>query len=47
MATGEVIVTGELMATGEAEVRSVQTRLDGGIIASLADHRLLASVAGV
>ena len=36
MATEETIVTGELMVTGEAEVQSVQTRLDGRIIASLA-----------
>ena len=34
MATGEAIVTGVLMATGEAEVQSVQTTLDRGIIAS-------------
>ena len=34
MATGETITTGELMATGEAEVQSIQTTLDGGIVAS-------------
>ena len=33
MATGEVTVTGELMATGEDEVQSVQTTLDSGIVA--------------
>ena len=32
MTTGEVIVTGELMAPGEAEQRNVQTMLDGGLI---------------
>ena len=34
MATREAIVTGELMSTGEAEVQSVQTTLDGEIVAS-------------
>ena len=35
MATGEVIIAGELMATGKAEVHSVQTMRDGRIVASL------------
>ena len=34
MATGEVIITGEVMATAEAEIQSVQTMLDGKIVAS-------------
>ena len=34
MVTGGAIITEELMATGQAEVQSVQTPLDGGIIAS-------------
>ena len=34
MATGGEIIMGELMAAGEAEVQSVQTTLDGGIVAS-------------
>ena len=38
MATGEVIVAGELMATGEAKLQSVQTTPDGGIVA-LRDRR--------
>ena len=38
MSSGEAIITGELMATGEAEVQNVQTVRDGGIIASR-DHR--------
>ena len=40
MATGETIIIGELMATGEAEVQSVQTTLDGRIVGS--SLRLLA-----
>ena len=35
MATGEVIITAQLMATGEAEVQSVQTTYDVGIAALL------------
>ena len=35
MATTRAIIIGELMATGEAEVQSVQTTFDGGIVASL------------
>ena len=31
---GEAIITGEVMATGGAEVQSVQTTLDGGIVVS-------------
>ena len=34
MTTGGAIIIGELMATEEAEVRSVQKTLDGGIVAS-------------
>ena len=34
MATGGAIIIGKLMATGEAEVQSVQTTRDGGIVAS-------------
>ena len=34
MATGKAIIIGELMATGEAEVQSVQTMCDSGIVAS-------------
>ena len=34
MATGGAIIVEELMATGEAEVQSVQTTLDGGIVTS-------------
>ena len=34
MATGEAIITIDLMATGEAEVQSVQTTHVGGIVAS-------------
>ena len=49
MATRKVIVIGELMAIGEAEIQSFQTTLDGGIIASrdrclLADHLQVASL---
>ena len=36
--TGEAIITGELMATGEAAVQSVQTTRDGGIVASRDHH---------
>ena len=34
MATGVVIITGELMATGQAETQSVQTAHDDRIVAS-------------
>ena len=34
MATGGAIIIGELMTTELAEVQSVQTTLDGGIVAS-------------
>ena len=34
MATGEAIITAELMAAGEADVQSIQTTRDGGIVAS-------------
>ena len=40
MATGEVITTEELMGAGQAEVQSVQTTHDGGIIA-LRDRRFV------
>ena len=33
-ATGEAIIRGELIATGQTEVQSVQTTHDGGIVAS-------------
>ena len=36
--TGEAIIAGELMAIGQAEVQSVQTTQDGGIIASRDRH---------
>ena len=39
-ATGEAIITRELMATGQTEVQSVQTMRDGGIVASR-DHRFV------
>ena len=39
MATGEAIITAEVMTTGEAEVQSVQTTLDGGIVASKAKRK--------
>ena len=32
MVTGEVIITGALIATGEAEAQSVQTARDGRIV---------------
>ena len=32
MASGEEIITGELMATGEAELHIVQTMRDGRIV---------------
>ena len=38
MATGEAIALRELMATGEVEVHSVKTTLDGRIVA-LRDRR--------
>ena len=39
MAAGEaIIVTGELMARGEAELHSVQTMHDGRMIASQDHH---------
>ena len=34
MATGEAIITGELMATGEVELHSVQITRAGSIVAS-------------
>ena len=34
MGTGGAIIKAELIATGEAEVQSIQTMLDGGIVAS-------------
>ena len=33
MATGEVIITGKLMARGEAELHNVQTMRNGRIVA--------------
>ena len=38
MATGEVIITGELMATGEAELHNFQTLRDGRTVASWDRH---------
>ena len=38
MATGEEIITGELMATGKAELHSVPTTCDGRIVASCNLH---------
>ena len=40
MATGDVIITRELMATGQTEVQSVQTTRDGWII-DLQDRRFV------
>ena len=45
MATGEAIIIGELMATGQAEIQNVQTTSDGGIAALFAGH--LASSLGL
>ena len=38
MATGEAVITEELMATGEAELHSVQTMCDGKIVVSQDRH---------
>ena len=38
MATVEGIITGELMAIGQAEVQNVQTMRDTGIVASWDRH---------
>ena len=38
MATGGEIISEQLMATGQAEVQSVWTPLDGGIVASRDRH---------
>ena len=43
MIKGEAIITGELMATGQAEVRSVRTTRNGELVASR-DRRMLAGV---
>ena len=34
MAMGEAIITGELMAKGQAKIQNVQTMRDGGIVTS-------------
>ena len=40
MAMGEAVITGQLMATGEAEIQSVQTTCDG-VMVTLRDHRFV------
>ena len=40
MATGKAIITGELMATGQSKVQSVQKTRDGEIV-TLLDRRFV------
>ena len=45
MSTGKELVTGELMATGKAEVQNSYAMLDGRIVASHAGHPASLSLA--
>ena len=44
MTTGEVIIIGELMTTGQAEMQSVKTSHDGGIDAAVGSPLCLLTI---